>query len=562
MAEDRMLNDEILLGLIKANAGGGGGGTPNYNLLENKPQIAGTELQGNKSLADLGIASAQSVSNITNGESINDFAGVENALEGKQNALTAGIYIQMDNGVISVKRDITQTAQTLYYHITIKSNDNYINVEKTKNGVKVSDTEYNWQAVTSNPANVDDCFTISTSGTNWVFTNLIASTTQPAGYAKTLYKSDPRYDYSTTYVTTVDADKKLIIKSELDDAMATKQDALTFDNTPTDGSNNPVKSNGIYDSEKDIYAAMGEMGAKNLIPYPYYESSHIDHDVTFTDNGDGTITADGTASGNALFGMRLATENFVFAKGKYTLSQPQGASRSTYRIYIDGYVNGSYSKSFITGVETSFEITESDVATYTSYAISLVVYSGTTINNITIAPMIRYASDTDSTYQPYAKTNKQLTDDVALLESGKANTDMVAADFDAATSYTAGNYCVQDGKLYKFKNNHSGAWSSSDVDEVKIAGELASLKSGLTNLVKSETMTVTTDSSGGASFDLPSGGTILVSIRPLRDADYYNLWWGVTIGSRAYNSGYGFKAIKDDGTALASQAIKFDVYYI
>lgn len=61
MAEDRMLNDEILLGLIKKN--GGGGGTTNYNLLENKPQIAGTELQGNKSLADLGIASAQDVKN-------------------------------------------------------------------------------------------------------------------------------------------------------------------------------------------------------------------------------------------------------------------------------------------------------------------------------------------------------------------------------------------------------------------------------------------------------------------------------------------------------------------
>lgn len=57
MAEDRMLNDEILLGLIKAN----GGGTTNYNSLSNKPQIAGTELQGNKSLADLGIASAQDV---------------------------------------------------------------------------------------------------------------------------------------------------------------------------------------------------------------------------------------------------------------------------------------------------------------------------------------------------------------------------------------------------------------------------------------------------------------------------------------------------------------------
>lgn len=62
---------------------------------------------------------------------------------------------------------------------------------------------------------------------------------------------------------------------------------------------------------------------------------------------------------------------------------------------------------------------------------------------------------------------------------GKADTDMVAADFNAGTSYTAGNYCVQDGKLYKFKNNHSGAWSAADVDEVKITGELSALKSGL-----------------------------------------------------------------------------------
>lgn len=64
----------------------------------------------------------------------------------------------------------------------------------------------------------------------------------------------------------------------------------------------------------------------------------------------------------------------------------------------------------------------------------------------------------------------------------KADTDMVAADFDATASYTTGNYCVQDGKLYKFKNNHSGAWSSADVDEVKITGELSALKSGLTEV--------------------------------------------------------------------------------
>lgn len=37
---------------------GGGGGTTNYNLLTNKPQLNGVTLQGNKSLADLGIDKA------------------------------------------------------------------------------------------------------------------------------------------------------------------------------------------------------------------------------------------------------------------------------------------------------------------------------------------------------------------------------------------------------------------------------------------------------------------------------------------------------------------------
>ena len=73
----------------------------------------------------------------------------------------------------------------------------------------------------------------------------------------------------------------------------------------------------------------------------------------------------------------------------------------------------------------------------------------------------------------------------------KADTDIVASDFSADTSYTAGEYCIYGGKFYKFKNNHSGAWAAADVDEIKIAGELSSLMSGLTNLVKRGTVDVT-----------------------------------------------------------------------
>lgn len=70
---------------------------------------------------------------------------------------------------------------------------------------------------------------------------------------------------------------------------------------------------------------------------------------------------------------------------------------------------------------------------------------------------------------------------VAAALDEKADTDIVASDFDATASYTAGDYCIYEGKFYRFKNNHSGAWSAADVDEIKIAGELASIKSGLIN---------------------------------------------------------------------------------
>lgn len=53
---------------------GGGSGTSNYNLLSNKPQINDVELSGNKSLADLGVASASDL------QALSDLVGQANAL--------------------------------------------------------------------------------------------------------------------------------------------------------------------------------------------------------------------------------------------------------------------------------------------------------------------------------------------------------------------------------------------------------------------------------------------------------------------------------------------------
>lgn len=75
MAEDRMLSDEILLGLINKNSGGGGG-TTNYNNLENLPQIGGVTLQGNKTASDLGLATETALADKADKSAVkNEFLG-------------------------------------------------------------------------------------------------------------------------------------------------------------------------------------------------------------------------------------------------------------------------------------------------------------------------------------------------------------------------------------------------------------------------------------------------------------------------------------------------------
>lgn len=92
MADDRMLSDEILLGLIKANSGGGGG-TSNYNDLSNQPQINGTTLTGNKTASDLGLVAAET----GKGLSENDFTDEDKAIVG---GVTAALADKADKSAV------------------------------------------------------------------------------------------------------------------------------------------------------------------------------------------------------------------------------------------------------------------------------------------------------------------------------------------------------------------------------------------------------------------------------------------------------------------------------
>ena len=63
----------------------------------------------------------------------------------------------------------------------------------------------------------------------------------------------------TTYINDQDAAMLAAAKAYIDEQLALKQDLLTFDQAPTDGSSNPVTSDGIYDAlarKKDNYTIL------------------------------------------------------------------------------------------------------------------------------------------------------------------------------------------------------------------------------------------------------------------------------------------------------------------
>jgi hypothetical protein len=77
---------------------------------------------------------------------------------------------------------------------------------------------------------------------------------------------------------------------------------------------------------------------KNFVTYPYASGTNTSSGVTFTDNGDGTVTVNGTATKDVYFRASKATAEegmFLLPAGTYTLSGcPSGGSASTYMIQL------------------------------------------------------------------------------------------------------------------------------------------------------------------------------------------------------------------------------------
>lgn len=203
-------------------------------------------------------------------------------------------------------------------------------------------------------------------------------------------------------------------QTDLQNALDGKQATLTFDNVPTNGSNNPVKSDGIYDVINDVYDVMGQNGAVNVCNCTMGTTTLnlVTATKGTTDNGGVkyTITRDDTQTQTAQFLLCNETELLAFFQKhtgeKFRLSGcPSGGD------YPNGYSLAIFFN--FDGTTVSYadlgegvEITVPSVVTTARVAIT--IRTSATLNNTVFTPMIAPASYTGD-YVPYAMTNRELT---------------------------------------------------------------------------------------------------------------------------------------------------------
>lgn len=238
-------------------------------------------------------------------------------------------------------------------------------------------------------------------------------------------------DISEVIDSTASITNKLVSKSTMDTALGGKQDTLTFDNTPTAGSENPVKSNGIYAADKaiqdqvdihenEINDIVNYYGSKNLIPYPYYYTTKIINNVTFTVYDDGRVIVNGTASAEVNFVLKQNNSIFDDQGKSYILTgRPSTGITGICSLYIGEYYDSSWHFHSDTNGSGVGPFTYNNTRSYDNCAIY--APSGTVFNNAVFYPMLRLASIKDATYEPYAKTNKQLTNDLNNIAAQTPN---------------------------------------------------------------------------------------------------------------------------------------------
>lgn len=173
----------------------------------------------------------------------------------------------------------------------------------------------------------------------------------------------------------------------------------TQDGTPTP--DNPIELKSVGDSGSFEVGVYGS----NILRYPYKDTTKTLGGITFIDNGDGTITANGTATENTYFEFQLfhGANRVVLQKGeKYAFSGcASGGSSNTYYLVIQ---DSSYKQTYHEKGSGVFFTAEHE-----NYTAWLNIKAGTTLNNVVFKPQLELGTEV-TPFKPYTKQSITFTD--------------------------------------------------------------------------------------------------------------------------------------------------------
>ena len=204
---------------------------------------------------------------------------------------------------------------------------------------------------------------------------------------------------------------------------------------------------------------------KNFATYPYASGTNTSSGVTFTDNGNGTVTVNGTATKDVYFRASRATAEegmMLLPAGEYIMSGcPAGGSSGTYKLQLITMDSGLDTVATIEdyGIGQAFTLTEDTLC-----RLNFAVMSGTKVNGLTVYFQIEKGS---------AKTD---------FLKGNANGQVwIRPDHSGAVSFEAlkrsgkNSIVLQPGEIRMF--NESSGWKLQSGCKIYRNGAWSALKS-------------------------------------------------------------------------------------
>jgi hypothetical protein len=182
-------------------------------------------------------------------------------------------------------------------------------------------------------------------------------------------------------------------------------------------SGNPIRIDDVSPLEHEIAVRLtpyvNANGTKvtsygeNHLPYPYLNTTRTENGITFTDNGDGTVTANGIATGDVFFFCDNSFTSQVVGETYHLSGCPSGGGDKKYA--LDCYGGGvGYARDTGSGIA----VTPKDNS---KMSFRIVIYSGATVNNLVFKPMLALGA-TATEYEPFVAPTTYTAD-----ENGNVN---------------------------------------------------------------------------------------------------------------------------------------------